>query len=116
MGYILAAWVYHLSQPPHKPFLGDTFLEIACGLGFPSMIAAWLGAARVVATDISEHAIAHAKLAAVQNLSPEERSRIEAQTLDIRNLREMQMLGLFDTILIGGLDFAFMKTDKFGVL
>eukprot|EP00929_Paragymnodinium_shiwhaense_P079169 TRINITY_DN41180_c0_g1_i1.p1 TRINITY_DN41180_c0_g1~~TRINITY_DN41180_c0_g1_i1.p1 ORF type:complete len:345 (-),score=20.76 TRINITY_DN41180_c0_g1_i1:22-1056(-) len=97
--YALAAWLH--DHPPAN-LATSRVIELGSGLGFPSLMAAHLGAKEVVAVDIDPIAVRLARWAARRNLAPHKRDTFKAAMLDFRKQLETRAWGLFDVILIAG--------------
>lgn len=106
--FALAAWLLqssasglHSAQQPPVTLAGKRAVELGCGLALPSLAAA-LGGARVLATDLDHRAVALAEKAAVHNLPAWVRSHFAARALDFRDTAALTALGPVDLLLIAG--------------
>merc|ERR1711907_864703 len=95
-GFTLARWLEEMWES--AGFANHRILEIGCGVGLPSQVAAYLGAT-VVATELKAQGVALAARAATRNLPADIRRRFVATMLDFTDPNDFQV-GRFDVIMM----------------
>lgn len=107
-GFTLARWLEEIWVS--DGLANHRILEIGCGVGLPSQVAAYLGA-QVVATELKAQGVSLAARAAARNLPADIRRRFFATMLDFTDPRDFR-IGRFDVIMMAGPIISLPKTEE----
>jgi len=97
--YALAAY---LAAVGRHLFVGQRVVELGSGLAFPAMVATFLGAAQVIATDTDRAGLRLAAAGASQNLPLHRRPRFMTHRIDFRDVAKVATLAPADLVLCAG--------------